>query len=193
MPWTKNFDVDRALERAGEVFWNKGYMATTLRDLLGAMGIQKASFYDTYGNKHAAYLSALEQYSQARSKEFGDLIDGLGPLEAVRAIFDAILEDCLSPQGQRGCMVINCALELAPHDPEAQAAVLRAFKDHENLYRDLIRAGQERGEIPDHLNAHETAKLLLGLVMGMRVYARAGAPRKTLRTLADQALALLGG
>ena len=62
MPWEKQFDVDVALERAGEAFWSHGYETTTMRDLLSAMGIHKGSFYDTYGSKKKVYLVALDQY-----------------------------------------------------------------------------------------------------------------------------------
>ena len=191
MPWQKNFDVDTALRKAGETFWTQGYDATSMRDLLGAMGIQKGSFYDTYGSKKQAYLRALEQYQDERFGFFASLVEGLGPKLALRRLIDEVYDDCISPAGHRGCMVINCALELAHSDTAAQRVVQRAFETHERSYQDLIEAGQAAGEIPAKLDAAATAKALLAVVMGMRVYSRAGAPKATLRTLADQALALI--
>ena len=191
MPWEKTFDVDEALRRAGETFWTQGYEATSMRDLLGAMGIQKGSFYDTYGSKKAAYLRALDQYQDERFGYFSGLVEGLGPKLALRRLIEEVYDDCVSPDGHRGCMVINCALELAHSDPDAQRVVQRAFETHERSYQELIEAGQASGEFSETLDAAATSKALLALVMGMRVYSRAGASKATLRTLADQALALI--
>lgn len=191
MPWSKNFDVDEALERAAETFWSKGYEATSMRELLQAMGIQKGSFYDTYGSKHEAFLGALDKYANQRYVEFQELAEGKSPRQAIEAMLDEIYRDSISESGSRGCMVINCALELAPHDPDAQEAVLRSFKGHEDLMAEWIRAGQEQGEISAELDAKSISKSMMALIMGLRVYSRAGAPKATLKTLIDQAAALI--
>ena len=191
MPWTKNFDVDEALRKAGEAFWTHGYEATSMSSLLEAMGIQKGSFYDTYGSKKEVYLRALDQYTNTRFDEFKGLADGHTPKQALRVLIDAIHDECASKEGHRGCMVINCALELAHSDTDAQRFVQRTFETHEDFYAELIRAGQEAGEISSDIDPQATAKAMLALVMSMRVFSRAGSSRATLRTLADQALELL--
>ncbi len=191
MPWEKNFDVDVALQRAGETFWSHGYEATSMRDLLEAMGIQKGSFYDTYGSKREAYQRSLEQYASKRFAYFEGLVEHQGPKESLQTLINAVFDECVGPDGHRGCMLLNCALELAANDTAAQRAVSRALEHHENCYADLIRAAQAEGEIRSTLDADATAKAMLAIVMGMRVYSRTNAPRATLRTLADQALDLL--
>ena len=192
MPWQKNFDVDEALERAGLTFWEKGYTATSMRDLLEAMGIQKGSFYDTYGSKHEAYLDALRSYVDTRFDAFEAEIEGLPPLPALRRLFDVILTEALGPDGHRGCMVINGALEMAPHDEATRDVIREATSRHERLHVRLIREGQAAGDIDADLDALATGKAMLGLVMGLRVYGRSGAPKATLRSLAESALALVG-
>ena len=147
MPWKKNFDVDEALQRAGETFWTQGYESTSMNDLLAAMGIQKGSFYDTYGSKRDAYLRALGQYTRTRFDEFDALIVGQPPKQALRTLIDAIYEECAGQEGHRGCMLINCALELAHSDIEAQRIVQSGLETHEASYAELIRAGQASGEL----------------------------------------------
>jgi len=191
MPWEKNFDVNVALQRAGEAFWAHGYEATSMQDLLEAMGIRKGSFYDTYGSKREVYLRALEQYADSRFAHFGSLVEGQGPKESLKTLIEAIYEECIEHEGHRGCMVINCALELAHSDTAAQRAVQRAFEHHEQSYADLIRAAQAAGEVDGELDADATAKAMLAVVVGMRVFSRSGTSRATLRTLADQALELI--
>ncbi|MBV1857604.1 MAG: TetR/AcrR family transcriptional regulator [Nannocystaceae bacterium] len=192
MPWSKNFDVDEALLRAEETFWSKGYDATSMRDLLAAMGIQKGSFYDTYGSKHEAFIAALRCYAKRSLGALGDMGSGLSPRQALAAMFEYITEDCTGPDRERGCMLINCALELAPRDPEAQKMVQKGFKRHEALMRTWIVEGQAIGEIEPDIDASAVAKAMLGLIMGMRVHARAGSGKATIKTLADQAMGLLG-
>ncbi len=191
MPWEKQFDIDVALERAGETFWSHGYEATSIRDLLSAMGIHKGSFYDTYGSKKELYLMALEQYMVTRFAQFRESVAHQTPKRSLEIHLNEIFKECIGPEGHRGCMAINCALELAHSDSTAQKTVLRAFKGHEKFILEHIAAAQEAGEISTEIDAAATAKTIFAIVMGMRVNSRAGAPKATLRTLADQALALL--
>lgn len=191
MPWKKQFDVDETLEKAGQAFWSEGYEATSMSDLLEAMGIQKGSFYNTYGSKYEVYLRSLEQYASTRLADLEQLTTGDTAIEALRAHFEAIYEDCVSPMGHRGCMLINCALEMAHHDRQAQAIVKKGLASHEKIMRDLIEAGQEAGEIARSLDPGATAKALMSLIMGMRVYSRSGSDPETIRTLADQAVGLV--
>lgn len=191
MPWEKKFCVDTALEKAGETFWANGYEATSMRDLLAAMGIQKGSFYDTYGSKREVYLDALRQYADRRFAHFAELIADQPPKKALRTLIEAVRDECISPEGHKGCMVINCALELAHTDTTAQRAVQQTFETHEQAYADLIRKGQQAGDIDAKLDPVATAKGMLAIVIGMRVVSRSGASKATLTTLAEQALALV--
>lgn len=192
MPAEPSFDVEHTLQKAGEAFWANGYEATSMSDLLAAMGIQKGSFYNTFGNKRDVYLQALEQYMAERFASFEKHAEGLAPRAALTSLLERIAEECTSKDGHKGCMVINCALELAHSDTAAQRTVQRALDAHEQYYADLIRAGQEAGEIDRGLDAPATAKAMLAIVIGMRVMSRAGTQGATVRTLRDQALGLLG-
>ncbi len=191
MPWTKNFDVNDALRKAGETFWSQGYEATSINDLLKSMGIQKGSFYDTYRSKKELYLRSLEQYVETRTQQFSKLAEGLPPKDALRVLIEAIHEECIGSQGHRGCMLLNCALELAHSDTGIQRVVAHALELHEESYAVLIRAGQDEGEISPELDASKAAKAMLAFVIAMRVYSRCGSSRATVRTLADQAIELL--
>ena len=191
MPTEPNFDVEETLRKAGETFWTNGYEATSMSDLLTAMGIQKGSFYNTYGSKKDVYLKALEQYANARFADFSNRVAGQGPKQALTSLLQIVADECLSRNGHKGCMVINCALELAHEDTAAQRSVQRSFDTHEQAYADLITAGQAAGELDASLDASATAKAMLAIVIGMRVMSRSGAPGASIRTLKDQALQLL--
>ena len=191
MPWEKQFDVDVALERAGDAFWSRGYEATSMCELLDAMGIQKGSFYATYGSKRSVYLRSLEQYADRRFAEFQQISADLTPLKALKKLLRAIYEECVGPDGHRGCMMINCGLELAHEDEEVRDVVQSSLSLHERLLERVIKDGQDQGEIAEHLDARRTAKTMLAIVIGMRVYARSGAPKAAVKVLYEQTLAQL--
>src|SRR5262245_11304559 len=133
MPWEKQFDRGAALAAAEEVFWEKGYEATSLETLLDRMGIQKGSFYATFGSKHKILMESLELYILDRFNSFNKLALQYPALEALERHFHAVLEECRCEQPSRGCFLVNAAIELAPTDAEVAAVVQRTMKAHEDF------------------------------------------------------------
>lgn len=191
MPWEKQFDVDVALRRAGETFWLHGYEATSMSNLLDAMGIQKGSFYDTYGSKRKVYLLSLDQRVKTGFAELERLTLNKKPRQALKALLKAVFDDCVNDEKRRGCMLVNCALELAHDDEDAQRIVKNAFARHEGLFAEQIIAGQASEEFSPEVDPIGTSKAMLALVMGMRVITRLGASKANLKVLFNQALALV--
>jgi len=93
MPWEKQFDIETALEKAGETFWTNGYQATSMRDLMNVMGIQKGSFYDTYGSKKEAYLMALDQYINTHCADFRARVEQHPPKRALEIHLNDVFEE----------------------------------------------------------------------------------------------------
>ena len=88
-------------------------------------------------------------------------------------------------------MLVNCALELAATDPDAQRTVQTAFEAFRRTLEDCLERARERGEVGALVDPAATSTTLLGLLMSMRVFSRAGSPDATIQTLHDQALELL--
>ncbi len=113
----REFDVADALQDALEVFWRKGYEATSMQDLVAAMGIQKASLYAAFGDKHALYRAALRRYQQATLDELAThLAKAASPLAAIRGFVDEVATHAAGKDGRRGCFCVNASSELAPSD-----------------------------------------------------------------------------
>ena len=191
MPSTKQFDVEEALDRALETFWEHGYKATSMCTLLEGMGIQKGSFYATFSSKHEVFLNAMRRYVDRGFGEFKAALHGLPPREAIGAMFENIAAKCTGKGRDKGCLVINTALELAPSDDDVGQLVRQALARHEKMLAELVRDGQKTGEIGATGEPGQIAKALLGLIIGMRVYARAGLGPSYAAAMRAQATMLL--
>lgn len=192
MPWEKQFDRAETVRRAQRVFWKIGYEKSSLTVLLKGMGIQKGSFYATFGSKHKVLIEALQLYIQQRFESFQTLKASQPPLTALRRQLDDVLRESTGPDRFLGCFLVNCATELAPKDRAVREIVSTTLRAHVQFYQSLLDEAKALGTLPRGLDSVVTASALLGLVVGMRVCARGGASESTLRALRQQAEALIG-
>jgi len=188
----RGFDEAAALDEAIECFRRRGYEATSIRDLTACMGIGPTSLYNTFGDKRALFIKALGRYVdcsvRARLKR---LESSLPPKEAVRTLIEDVVERSVTDRARGGCLLINSALEIAPHDPELGAEIAKRLAEIEGFFRRSINAGQTSGAISRKLNPIDGARLLLGVLLGIRVLARSRPERALLEGVARPALALL--
>jgi TetR/AcrR family transcriptional repressor of nem operon len=191
VPWEKQFDRDDALKRAGRLFWKRGYEKSSMTALLKAMGIQKGSFYATFGSKHQILMEALDEYIATRFGSFRAREDE-SPLRALRRNLDEVVEESIGEQRSAGCFLVNSALELAPHDRQVRELVTETLQAHATFYESLLDAAKSRGELPKRYDTARHAQALLALVLGMRVMARGGLVAGAIRAVRAQAEELLG-
>ncbi|MFJ5227934.1 TetR/AcrR family transcriptional regulator [Streptomyces sp. NPDC088400] len=193
MARTKEFDPDAALQSALELFWRRGYEATSMADLVEHLGIGRASIYATFGNKHELYLKAMDRYSEGRDPALLAELSQPGPaLPAVRALVRRFASEAASPEDRlTGCLITNTAAELAPHDPAAARRVEISWDRIETpLHSALVRA-QAQGELPEDRDPRALARMLLVLLQGVRIVGKASSDPARVRDAAEQALALL--
>lgn len=192
MPWEKQFDKREVLDRAVRAFWAGGYEATSMTELLEQMGIQKGSFYATFGCKRQVLLDGLQTYTAEHFAALAALAREASPRAALERHLAEVTASVIGPDGSLGCFLVNTALELSSRDPEIQQIAQRTLATHEGFYRDLLAAARERGEVPAELDPEATARALLALVLGMRVLGRSAAASEVVESVRDQALGLLG-
>ncbi|HFD81384.1 MAG TPA: TetR/AcrR family transcriptional regulator [Gammaproteobacteria bacterium] len=192
MPWEKQFDVDEALGKAMRAFWSKGYEATSMRDLVDAMGVNRGSLYATFGDKRALFIEALRRYSDREvSAVLSRARSGRSPREAVQALFDEVTADAGGGRNRDGCFLVNTALELAPHDADIAKLVSSGFEVIQGFFRERIKEGQALGEINAAVDARDVARMLLAALIGIRVISRSWPDQSLLNSIAAQAMALL--
>lgn len=191
MPWEKQFDRTEALNRAQHILWKTGYQKSSLSVLLRGMGIQRGSFYATFKSKHQVLIEALQLYIAWRFDTFQSLAAKYPPLEAIRRHLDEVLEESTGEERFMGCFLVNCATELSPRDRTVREIVDKTLRAHAAFLQSLLDRAKHRGELRKNLDTEARAAALLGVVMGMRVFARGGLPAATIRSLRRQAEALL--
>ena len=188
----KAFDEDRALDLAVDCFWSRGYEGTSVRDLADSMGIGGASLYNTYGDKRALFVRSLERYANRSMRErIARLEANRQPKEAILAFLAEIIDRSVADPDRKGCLLVNSALDVAPHDAEIGKAVGDYLGEIRAFFRRNIEAARKAGQVSRRLDPEEMSGHLLGIVLGIRVLARTGAKRKLLEGVARPALGLL--
>lgn len=193
MARTKEFDPDAALQSALELFWERGYEATSMADLVEHLGVGRASIYATFGNKHELYLKALDRYNDRRDSDLLDELSQPGPaLPAVRAVVRRFAAEAgAGEQGRRGCFVTNTAAELGARDAAAARRVGASWAHVETLLHSALVRARAQGELPADRDPRALARMLLVLMQGLRVVGKASDEPALARDAAEQALALL--
>ena len=183
----KEFDRETALNAARDVFWARGYEATSVDDLVRAMGIGRQSLYDTFGGKRALYLDALGRYNAGNVADLVTLMRRAGsPVEALRRMLFAEAE---MPAEQRalGCMGVNAICEFGQSDPDVAAARAGGALLERALIA-LLADGVACGELRPALDVRAAARFIQCTLSGLKVSGKAGAPPAVLRDIAGFAL-----
>ncbi|MGO4544863.1 TetR/AcrR family transcriptional regulator [Paenibacillus sp. 2TAB23] len=183
MARAKEFDGDAVLLKAMKLFWEQGYEKTSINDLVECMGIHRRSLYDTFGDKHKLYLTAIDRYSKLVNAETHTGLLGASPTQAISFMIDFMIEGV--DDSPPGCLFVNMAVELASRDYEVETKVNDSFTKSEQLLADIIHKGQQSGEFASSLKAEELAESLHNLLLGLRVLARTSADKKKLYRIAN--------
>jgi TetR/AcrR family transcriptional repressor of nem operon len=187
----QEFDTTEVLQQAMRVFWNRGYEAASLAELLQATGLSKSSLYGAFGSKHELLLTAFDAYRENRRRDMARMF-GTGTARAgIEAFFRMIVADSRDPERGSGCMSINQAVELAPHDAEVRRRVEEDFQSIEDALVDAITRGQVEGSGTSRKLPRDLARLLVVAFPGLQVMVRAGVDPTRTENALTQVLTLL--
>ncbi|MFJ2817291.1 TetR/AcrR family transcriptional regulator [Streptomyces sp. NPDC087294] len=193
MARTKEFDPDAVLQSALELFWRRGYEATSMADLVEHLGIGRASIYATFGNKRELYLKALDRYNENQNAGLLRELSQPGPaLVAVRTVVRRFAAEARSgDQRGKGCFVTNTAAELGARDPVVARRVEASWSHLETLLHSALLRARAQDELPADRDPQTLARMLLVLMQGLRVVGKASHDPGRVRDAAEQALRLL--
>ncbi|MFA5949254.1 MAG: TetR/AcrR family transcriptional regulator [Hyphomicrobium sp.] len=191
MPRPREFNEATVLDAAVQCFWSRGYEATSVRDLIEKTGLTGASLYNAFGDKRCFYQRALEHYIDVGIAARIRRCEAMTPREGIILFFDEIVKRSLEDPDHKGCMLVNAALDVVPHDPGLQKLVSGALAEIEAFFLRSVSAGQSDGTIKSSLPAKDLSSHLLGILIGVRVLARVWADQKRLEGAIRPAMALL--
>lgn len=194
MPRPREFDADRVVDAAMHAFWTTGYEVTSANDLCDATGLGRSSIYNAFGSKRDLFRQALRRYTDTATARQVDLLAGPGTVrEKVETLLGWVIADEFDAPSddRRGCLAVNTSIELGGRDPEITADLRKGFDLLLDALRAAIQEGKRTGEIAGEKDPTALAEFVHSVISGMRVSARAGAPRSALENVAAVALTAL--
>ena len=184
----KAFDPEEVLESAMRAFWAKGYDATSVEDLVGATGINRASLYGTFGDKKQIFLSALDRYVAAGEVARADVRrDGASVRETLLNLFERLILRARDGRNA-GCLLTNSVAEFGSRDPEILEALRRSLAAMENGIDSLLRGGIETGEVPADADPRARARMVIAAMQGFQVISKVNGDERALRQIAREAV-----
>lgn len=190
MARSKEFDPERALDRAMNLFWRSGYENTSLEALMREMGIARQSLYDTFGDKRSLYLKALARY---RDQTNGEMQRMLKEIPSVKDGFAKLLYGLAAEtreQHERGCLLLSANLQRDTKD----AVVRDLLRDNqatvEKIFAKALKRAQIKGELSTKEDPAALARFFVVTIQGMRAMARLKSDRRALEQVAQVALAI---
>ncbi|MDF1811612.1 MAG: TetR/AcrR family transcriptional regulator [Verrucomicrobiales bacterium] len=183
------FDRDQVIEKAMDVFWTKGYHATSMSDLKKAMGLQPGSIYGAFGSKNELFLDCLEHYSARAKARFDEISrSSAAQREAFGKIYDSMISQMISNEPCRGCLMINSLVELAALEHSGGKAARKYLKRNQKFFENMLKKAADSGELKSERSIEELAVFLMGTVFSLRVMGKAKVGRAALESVREQAL-----
>jgi TetR/AcrR family transcriptional repressor of nem operon len=185
----REFDEHQVIESLMTVFWNKGYEATTMQDLVKASGLLKGSLYGAFGDKQALYLASLKHYNRTRIQAGIDMLNGEGSVrQKIARLFDNVIESTRRGLFAGGCLLCNASLEKAVSDKQVKTEIKTTIRRLKVAIMDALKAGNV-----DEDQAASLAAFIVSAYFGTRVLAKGGAPAAMIGDTRDHCLQLLSG
>src|SRR5258708_5963561 len=188
----REFEIDAALDRAMEIFWSKGYEATSLDDLCAVTRLSRSSLYATFGSKRNLLLRSVDRYVEQRTPRIAAILAQPGPVrDAFAALAEQFIDQIVSGPGRRGCFLGNCAAELPRSDRAALTRVRQGLDSIEARFRDALARAKARGELPSVADVDALARFLTAGFQGLRLIGKVNPNRAVLEDIAATILRCL--
>ena len=192
MPRAKQFDEQQTLDAAMELFWEKGFHATSMQDLVDKLQINRASLYNTYGDKEELFNKAFGQYVSRNSQFVVDFLNGYESVkEGLRALFDNSINACSLDKTSKGCFVVNTTTELSTDNNNLKRRLAGHKERMQKVFFNYLKKGQESGEIGPEKDLEAIAALIFTLYNGLMVICKVDSKPENLSAIMEQGLSVL--
>ena len=189
---SKDFNEDDILRKAINIFWEKGYNATSIHDLIDGLGIGRSSIYHAFGDKHSLFVKALELYQSEGTAMITGIIDNAPSLKnALETLLNAVVNDMLNNTCPKGCFKVNAEVEVAAQDKIVNKLVYNDDLLIEEALHRAFKKAQKNGEISTSKDPLALARFICNTIAGMRVYAKFRNERQFFDDIAKTALSII--
>ena len=186
------FERSEVLQKAMELFWERGYEGTSLNALLERTGVKRQSLYNAFGSKHELYLEALSRYRSGEGRMTVSPMMEQGPVrERLRRTYSNAIEEALCDPERKGCFIANATLELGTRDDATGRLVADNLRGSEALFTAALADAQKEGEIAEDKDPLALARHFVNTLYGLRVISKATQDREMLEDIAATALLVL--
>jgi AcrR family transcriptional regulator len=175
------------------VFWDKGYAGTSIQDLEVAMGLNRTSIYNAFGNKRRIFERVLECYRESVIASLFAAMDSAPDVrEGVRRLLNAALDIHFNERYPGGCLIARSLLEGGQHDEPARASMAQTMHDLRKMLQNRLARAKQAGELPPDLDPGSTANTIATTMAGMMVMGKANFTKAALQRTVSQIVGLLG-
>lgn len=192
MPRVKLFNENEVLQKAMNLFWKQGYSATSIQDLVTYLGINRASLYDTFGDKQKLFKSSFELYRKQNFDGLKNFFDSRPNVkEGLKNLFEIAIDESLQDMERKGCFVVNVTTERIPNDASILKIITENRNIFENLFYEYLELGKSKGQIKSNKDSRAIASLLFTFYNGLKVVSKTQPNRKDLTSSVHLVLSLL--
>ena len=182
----REFDEEKALDAAMNVFWRDGYEGASLANLTQAMGINRPSLYAAFGDKEQLFRRVVERYENGPAAYVTDALKEPAARAAIERLLYAVADMSTCPENPRGCLMVQCALG-DTCGPVRDLLIAHRGAGERAIQRRLRRAKAE-GDLPPDVNPADVSRYVVTVMRGLCVEAAGGATRRELRKVVRTAM-----
>lgn len=192
MARTKNFSPDKVLEKAVDLFWEKGFHATSMQELVNHLEINRASMYDTFGSKQSLFLAALDHYQEKEAKEVSAILYYYTNVrQGLYVLFEYLVDTALKENSSNSCFHVNSITELANTEGEVRESLARARELQLKMYKTYLEYGLNQGQISPQKNSEFLANSLYTFQCGLMTTSKINPNKEVLMQAVSTTLGLL--
>ena len=192
MARTRQFDERQALQAAMLVFWEKGYDGTSINDLEQAMGLNRTSIYNAFGNKGALFERVMTCYKESVMAELFARLDSAPNIrEGIRRMLNGALDIHFDEDNPGGCLVVLSVMESGQHDDQSISAMQQTMQELKSVLQSRISKARKNGELANDIDPGATATTIATTMAGMMVMGKANMSKASLKKTINQILGLL--
>jgi len=192
MPRVKQFNEETVLNKAMELFWKKGFHATSMQDLVDNLGINRASLYDTFGGKQALFDCVFKRYQHNSSEYLTAFFESQSSVkEGFYKLMERAVQESINDVDAKGCFVVNTTTELVPGDKNIELKLIENRERIETIFYNFLQKGVASNEIDAKKDLKSIASFIFTMYSGLKVITKINSNQKKLLNTIKIALSVL--